>query len=199
MSRPLTLTTAEVDWFSRHLGLSCPSDLLARIYDFAHEFNAHRCGETFFLFDIEPASFHWEVVFLLNDGEEVLRSPLARTIYVGAALVSSEEPGTLIYNDRFTLKDEYCRLRFGTTLYAAEVDLHRFVRAAEIHLDAKADGRSVWLKKFGFEPREPQLFWSLYRDWAARNNAPSAVATWSEIPDAFLCTIPKIELFRRVS
>lgn len=146
--------------------------------------------------------FRWWVVFTGNDGDPLLEEgPLSRSLAPSAPLFrDTSEHGPVARNHSFFLKPAYQRQGIGRRVYASEDVLYRKWGVREVQVMATRAGPSVWVRKFGFLPKEPEMLAVDYRGWARiRGLATTPPATPAEYPEDFLNSRPGLELYREVA
>jgi hypothetical protein len=81
-----------------------------------------------------------------------------------------------------------------TTVLCERWDVHEF------RLTTAADGKHVWITKFGFLPTEPGVVAVAYRRWARdRPDVPAdPPAAARDYPVAFLKTLDEVSLYKAV-
>jgi hypothetical protein len=183
-------------------GLRGPVDErdLDRTYAFEHPLNAQReiARQSIQRPPGAPESFLWHVRFYVSVGQEVLNGPLARKLYPRAALWS--DPGTrgvVAYNARLVLREELRGRGFARSVYTSEHDPYSRWGVREIQTRAEDQGPLVWVKAFGFQPKQPELLAEQYRAWAIRNARPAEPPSDPrQYPAPFLSTCHGLMLYK---
>jgi hypothetical protein len=189
-------------WLDENLPGDVVEDDLERTYAFRHPMN---CSRTLEKLEIERRGPDhcalWWIDFFDARREKVLETPLARKVFGSLRLVSEPRVvGAVAYNANFTLRENYRGQRFARVVYANEHDLYCRWGVREIHMTAVQDGRWVWMKYFGFLPREPELLAEKYKGWASRRHpTPGPPTSPSDYPSDFLSSLGSLMLYKVLS
>lgn len=193
------LGEAILSWLHAKLDGRGQEDDLERTYAFSHELNADqilkKCTNLPTYEDLL-----WWVGFLCRDKAEVLDAPLARRLFPNQRLWSMPgAAGPVALNGHICVRSEFKRRGFARAIYQAERELYLRWGVREVQIRALGDGPSVWVRHFGFLPKEPELLENRYSEWAARNGrSREPPPTAADYPEAFLSTHQGLMLYKVV-
>jgi hypothetical protein len=193
----LTLTDAAVAWLEAH-GVA-PIDRLDldTTYRFKHELNGSRRLDRLVAGDHDLL---WRLLVYEPTQDECIfeGTPLARRIIAAAPLYGRRRTrGLVALNAAFFLKAKFQGRCFATCVYAREEDLYRRWGIREIQLNATSAGPVVWIRKFGFMPRESGALALSYTAWAReRGQDPEPPADPANYPVDFLKLRSHLTLYK---
>jgi len=192
------LSSASVDWLAEQCGASADASDLEQTYAFSHPLNGTRSLKREELQTEAPSFLRWWVEITTPAGERLLEMPLARMVY--AEHVIHSNPGRLdhvAYNAAFYVERKFQRQGLATVVYPAEENLYRKWNIAEVQLHALGDGCVVWLRKFGFQLKDAEVYAADYPAWARMNGKDPTVPTSAAgYPDAFLRSRTELHAYK---
>lgn len=192
------LSGESIEWLRRRCNADAAQDDLERTYAFPHALNARRTLKRDQVCPKTEAIYYWWVEFQSPNNENVLAYPLSRKLYPDHQLASrAGATANVAVNAVFRVVDQFKRQDFARGVYRAEADLYKKWKVAEIQLNAIDDGCVVWIKKFGFEPKDPEVLEEDYPTWARMNNLePTVPARAADYPDAFLRSRQELHVYK---
>jgi GNAT superfamily N-acetyltransferase len=191
------LSGRTLDWLSERCGAQVDEDDLLTAYAFLHPLNG---TQQLTREEIPPDNtfFRWWVEFYTPTGERVLESPLARTVFESRPLDSRPgERDHVAMNLTFYVERRFQRQGFARAVYPVEEDVYRRWNIAEIQVHAQGDGCVVWVRHFGFQLKDPEVYEADYPAWARINGADPAVPQRAaEYPAAFLRSRTELHAYK---
>ena len=186
-------------WFPAHFAESTASTDLAAAYGFPHPLNHARrlrCS----VLPPPIAKLSWLAQFKDTTDQPVLQHDLERTVRASAPLWSANRSGPVVMNLRFAVRELFRSQGFASAVYSAEENLFRYWGIAEVQLIASGLGPRIWVKRFGFQPRDLARLRRRYTTWAERSRVGSPFPeNLRELPDAFLDEQQRLELFKTIT
>lgn len=192
------LAASSVEWLARRCGASAHENDLDVTYSVPHKLNGSRKLTREEICASDASYFRWWIEISTPEGVRVLDAPLARMVYASHELSSA--PGRsdhVAYNASFYIAEEFQRLGLASSIYPAEEALYRRWNVAEIQLHALGDGCVVWIKKFGFQIKDPEVLETDYPGWARINRvSPIPPEQAKDYPDAFLRSRQELHAYK---
>lgn len=187
-----------VQWLRHRCRADATVDDLAQTYSFPHALNAQRSLKKEQVCPVTQAFLLWWIEFLTAEKVPVLDYPLARKIYLDHPLASREgERANVAFNAVFRVATAFKEQKFARALYAVEEHLYKKWNVAEIQLNAIDDGCVVWIKKFGFKPKDPEVLAEDFPGWARMNNVdPTVPQRADEYPETFLRSRQQLHVYK---
>lgn len=187
-----------VAWLRETIGATESSSAdLESTYAFVHVLNARRE-----LMRLVPPTVKgqllWWIQFFDPDSTPVVEPPLARAVLRAQLRSDPTKSDVVARNLAFFIRPEFRRRGFGRAVYEAERTLYSRWCVREIHIDAHDQGPAVWIKRFGFQPEDPDELLADYEQWARRARAPTRFppSTVAALPDEFLNGKPHLRLYK---
>ncbi|HEX4385559.1 MAG TPA: hypothetical protein VH083_21510 [Myxococcales bacterium] len=196
-----------VEWLRVNVAASVEFADLDETYTFEHACNEAR---DLVSQQLKNAYFQWLVQFADRSSNWSLSQPLSRSVHPACPLWGSGGSGTVVYNHAFYPIPACQKCGFATALYANEARLYARWGVREIQMIANDSGPVVWVKRFGFLPKDPFALQEAYSTWARKwrqtvdsedMSPPSLTppAFVMDYPEAFLKTMRGLFLYKVVS
>ncbi|MFZ5477031.1 MAG: hypothetical protein ACOZNI_09680 [Myxococcota bacterium] len=134
---------------------------------------------------IDGDALVWEVFLETDTSVAVSDGWIARRLYAHIPFAGGIGEGAVAHHARLVLAPDFRRRTIGGTICANEERLYRRWGVREIHLHAKQDGPTVWIR-LGFAPRDPESLLAEFRRWAARRGHDPHLRDWADLPGEFL-------------
>lgn len=191
----MTLDETCLTWLMAE-GVDAREDDLAQTYGFKHRLNESRALTRCRLEPPEPPErLSWHVEFYAAE-EAVLEVPLAR-LFEPRGEDCTGAVARIVLNATFYLLPIHQRSGFARALYEAEEALYRRWGVREVHIEALRSGPLVWIKKFGYQPRDPEPLLIGYPSWArSRAGMPTYITRVEDLPDAYLAQLDHVSLYK---
>jgi hypothetical protein len=192
------LSGPTVEWLRRCCNADAADDDLERTYEFPHALNGKRTLKKEQVCPTTQSFLLWWIEFFTSERQSVLEYPLSRKYYPDHPLASrAGARANIAFNAVLRVADQFKGNGFARAVYGVEEQLYRKWKVAEVQLNAIDDGCVVWIKKFGFEPKDPEVLKEDFPGWARMNKLdPTVPERAADYPDSFLRSRQQLHVYK---